>query len=326
MSEPAGVDSLAPAPDFRYVGLEPGPRSRGGLWASATLGFATLGAGLVHGVTVRGVILTGIAAVAGGLALRKVGGPHLGKAWNARAVPMAIVPWGILIEQDDQPRVLRWAAVDKVHVEMLHGRDQGTPTTLWSVVTVATREGETLVGRAAGAVSLDRLLAHLGAYAAEQSHVPSLDLDGERAGEGPLEPECEPLLAAAKNWLGSAEATGHLGLEPGGYRTGGARAASPRAIEVLADVLRDRRDRTTDPRAFAVACAAELAAHELADDIVALVQSPHPILSAIAKSAARKLGVATARAGALDEVAPFLMERDVETLRAWAGWEPPPPA
>jgi hypothetical protein len=321
MTEETGVESLAPAPDFRYVGLEPGPRSRVGLWASATLGLATLGAGLVHGVTVRGVVLTAIAAVAGGLALRKVGGPHLGKAWSARGVPMGIVPWGILVEQDDQPRVLRWAAVEKVHVEMLHGRDQGTPTTLWSVVTITTNEGETLVGRAADAVSLDRLLAHLSAYAAEQGHVPSLDLDGERAGEGPLEPECEPLLAAARNWLDSAEATGRLDLPPAGYRSGGARAVSPRALEVLSDVLCDRRARSRDPRAFAVACAAELAARELADDIVALVQSPHPILSAVAKSAARKLGVATARAGSLDEVAPFLMEKDVEALRGWAGWD-----
>src|SRR5512140_177884 len=118
MSEAAGVDSLAPAPDFRYVGLEPGPRSRVGLWASATLGVATLGAGLLHGVTARGVVLTAIAAVAGGLALRRVGGPHLSRRWNARAVPMAIVPWGVLVEPDDEPRVLRWAAIEKVQLEM----------------------------------------------------------------------------------------------------------------------------------------------------------------------------------------------------------------
>ncbi len=256
MTEEPGVDSLAPAPDFRYVGLEPGPRKRVGLWASATLGVATLGAGLLHGVTLRGVVLTTIAAAAGALALRRVGGPHLGKVWNAHAVPMGIVPWGIVVEAEDHPRVLRWAAVDKVHVEMLHGRDQGTPTTLWSVVTVATKKGETLVGRAAGAVSLDRLLAHLEAYAAEQAHVPSLDLAGERAGEGPLEPECEPLLAAARHWLASADATSRLDLAPSGYRSGGAWAASPRALDVLGDVLRDRSDRPSDPRAFAVVCAA----------------------------------------------------------------------
>lgn len=321
MTDEAGVDSLAPAPDFRYVGLEPGPASRVGLWASATLGVATLGAGLLHGITVRGVVLTAIAAVAGGLAFRRVGGPHLGRRWNARAVPMGIVPWGVLVDPDEEPRVLRWSAIEKVQVEMLHGRDQGTPTTLWSVVTLETKKREMLVGRAAGTVPLDRLLAHLEVYAAEQSHTVSLDLEGSREGEGPTEPEIEPLLTAARDWLGSADATSRLDLPPGGYRSGGARAASPRSLEVLGEILRDRRARPIDPRAFAAACAAELVARELAEDIVALVQSPHPLLSAVAKGAARKLGVATARSGSLDEVAPFLMERDVASLREWSDWK-----
>ena len=140
MTADVTLPSLAPAPDFRYVGLDPGPRSRIGLWASATLGAATLGAGLLHGITLRGVVLTGIAAVAGALALRRVGGPHLAKRWKAHPVPMAIVPWGIMVEPDGEPRVLRWAAIKGVQVEMLHGRDQGTPTTLWSVVTVETQK------------------------------------------------------------------------------------------------------------------------------------------------------------------------------------------
>ena len=58
MAADVTLPSLAPAPDFRYVGLDPGPRSRIGLWASATLGAATLGAGLLHGITLRGVVLT----------------------------------------------------------------------------------------------------------------------------------------------------------------------------------------------------------------------------------------------------------------------------
>ena len=317
MTAEVATDNLAPAPDFRYVGLEPGPRSQVGLWTSATLGAATLGAGLWHGATVRGVLLTAIAAVAGGLAFRRVGGPHLAKKWKANPVSMGIVPWGILLDSEGEPRVLRWPAIKRVQVEMLHGRDQGTPTTLWSVVTVETEKGELFVGRAAGAVSLDRLLALLEPYAKEQGHVVSLDLDGQKEGEGPLEPDGEPLLAAARVWLDSAEASSRLDLPPSGYRSAGARAASERAVEVLRDVLRDRRERRVDPRAFAAACAAELSAKDLADDLVPLVQSPHPMIAAVAKCAAQRLGVATARAGSLEEVAPFLMDQDVETLRAW---------
>jgi hypothetical protein len=310
--------TLAPAPDFRYVGLDAGPRSRFGVWASAAVGAATLTAGLWHGVTPRGVLLTALAGVTGMMALRRVGAPQLAKKWNGRPVPMGIVPWGILVDPDHHPRVLRWPAVKGVHVEMLHGRDQGTPTTVWSVVTVETEKGETLVGRASGAVSLDRLMAHLAPYSREQAHVVALDLDGERAGEGPLEPDVEPLLAAVRTWLDSAEASTRLDLPPSGYRSVGARAASERTVSALREVLRDRRERIVDPRAFAAACAAELHARELAEDLLPLVQSPHPVIAAVAKAAAKRLGAATARVGALDEVAPFLMEHDVEALRAWS--------
>jgi hypothetical protein len=317
--EEASARGLAPAPDFRYVGLDPGPRSRIGLWTSATVGVATFGAGLLHGISVRGVLLTAIGALAGALAFRRLGGPHLAKKWGGQPMAMAIVPWGVILEPGDDRRVLRWPAVTRVHVEMIHGRDAGTPTTLWSVVTVETQGNEKFVGRARGAVSLDRLMAHLDTYAEEQGHLVGLDLDGQRAGEGPVEPDCEPLLGAVREWLDSADASGRLDLPPSGYRGTSARATSVRAVDVLREVLRDRGEKKVDPRAFAAACAAELHASELADDLVPLVQSPHPLIAAVARVAAKKLGVATARSGALEEVAPFLIEQDVETLLRWAG-------
>jgi hypothetical protein len=309
--------TLAPAPDFRYVGLDPGPRSRVGLWASATFGAATFGAGLLHGISARGVLLTAVGAVCGALALRRIGGPYLAKKWAGQPMAMAIVPWGVVVHPEDDPRVLRWPAVARVHVEMMHGRDAGTPMTLWSVVTVDTQSGERFVGRARGAVSLDRLMAHLEPYADEQGHKLAMDLDGQRAGEGPLEPDFEPLLGAAREWLDGAAASRRLDLPPSGYRGTSARATSARAVEVLREVLRDREEKGVDPRAFAATCAAEIHAQELADDLVPLVQSPHPVIAAVARAAAKKLGVATTRAGALDEVAPFLHEEDVERLRRW---------
>jgi hypothetical protein len=286
------------------------------LWASA-LGAATLGAGLWHGATPRGLTLIALAALTGAVALKRGGMQELARRFGGQPVPMAIVPWGILVQPEGEPRVLRWSALKRVHVDMVHGRDQGTPTTLWSIVTIETQKDEKLVGRASGTVPLDRLMAHLELYAEEQAHRVALDLDGEQKGEGPIEPDVEPLLAATRTWLGSAAAAGRLGLHPSGYRTGGALVASERAIAVLREILRDRRARTIDPRAFAAVCAAELHAAELADDLVPLVQSPHPVLAAIAKVAAKRLGAATARVGALGEVAPFLNPHDVAALEAW---------
>jgi len=200
---------------------------------------------------------------------------------------------------------------------MTYARDQASDSTRFSVVTVDT-DHERFVARAAGAVPLDRLLVHLEAYARESAHAISLDLDGARAGDGPIEPDCEPLLHAARVYVGSAPGSIRLGLEGGGYRGSGVHAASPVALAELRRVLRDRTERPVDPRPFAAVVAAELGARDLTEEVIALVQSPHPVVAAVAKAAACRLGVATARAGTLDEVAPFLLDEDRRALEAWA--------
>jgi hypothetical protein len=231
---------------------------------------------------------------------------------------LAIVPWGVLVESDDRSRALHWAAIDRVKTDTFYGKDLGTPTTRYSLVTIETPH-ERLVGRVAGSVSLDRLLVHLDAYASEASHCIALDLDGDVGGDGPSEPACEPLISAARAYVTSGIATSRLDLPAMGYRGAGAHTDSPRAVDVLRSVLRDRTPRVKDPRPFAAVVAAELNACSLVDELVELVQSPHPVVAAVAKVAAAKLGAAQARVGALDEVAPFLMNRDVEALAEWQG-------
>ena len=178
--------SLAPAPDFRYVGLEPGPPPHPGLWASYVAVGPTLGAGVRHERGLRAALVAAIGAGASALAVRHFGGS--GRAMKAMgaapfvgrsdAVSMAIVPWGILGNQPDvAPRILRWAAVKDVNVEMIYGRDGGTPTTLWSIVTIET-EHERLAGRTPGAVYIERLIAHVSAYADEQAQAIALDVRG----------------------------------------------------------------------------------------------------------------------------------------------------
>ena len=95
-------------------------------------------------------------------------------------------------------------------------------------------------------------------------------------------------------------------------------AASATAIDVLRRVLCDRTPKDADPRAFAAVIAAEVHAVEVAPELVTLTQCPHPVVAAVAKQAARRLGVARSRTGTLDEVAPFLHEGDRARLDAWA--------
>lgn len=309
------MEQLAPVPDFRYVGLLPGAQSRGEVWAAAVIGAVTstcAAAGCVMGAraVAVGALALGVGALASLRAQRSgavVSGPCV-----------AIVPWGVLVDDQDQPRALRWAAVRRVHVETAYGRDEATSTTRSSLVTIET-ERETFAGRAFGAVAIERLLAHLDAYAEEQAHAIALDLDGQRRGEGPLEPDCEVLIAAAHEYIESAPGSSRLDLPGMGYRTSFARASTDRTVAELRAVLRDRRPRDVDPRPFAGVVAAELGAVELIDDLLALAQSPHPLVAAVAKQAARKLGAPTARTGTLSEVSPFLLVDDARSLAAWAG-------
>jgi hypothetical protein len=311
-----GADlTLAPPPDFRYVGLSPGASRRAGVWAGV-LGIGTVvGASLYAGMGAPRALALASAALLAAAAVRR--GQKLRAAAQQSLPPsFAIVPWGVLVESPERFSAVHWAGIDRVQTEVFYGHGVGTTTSRYSLVTIET-SNERLVGRAAGAVSLERLLIHLNAYAREASHVVALDLDGHLAADGPTEPTCEPLLSAARAYIDSGTASGRLDLPARSYRRPGAHEGSPRAVEVLRRVLRDRTARGVDPRPFAAVIAAELRAIPLIDELVDLVQSPHPIVAAVAKVAACKLGVSMTRVGALEEVEPFLIKRDVEALAGW---------
>jgi hypothetical protein len=271
---------------------------------------------LLRALPAGGAVAAGALAATGtAFLLRRLRGPVPG--WGTRTAPLAFVPWGVHVEDEAAPRVLRWAAVERVSLHVIYGRDGGTPSTLWSVVTVETAR-ERFAGRTAGAAPLERLLAHIDAYTREAAAPAALDLDGDHAGEGPLEPEFAPLLAAARGWVESSPASSRLRLPPSSYRRTSARAAGDDTIAELAAVLASRDELAPDPRPFAAILAAELRATALEGALLELVQSPHPLVAAVAKIAARKLGAPTSRAGSLEEVAPFLHAEDVAAMAAWS--------
>jgi hypothetical protein len=306
--------ALAPPPDFRYVGLSPSSGRRAGVWAGALGMGAVVGFGLCEGLGAARIAgLTAAAVLAASAAYRV---RRLRAAARQSSPPLlAIVPWGVLVESEDRSSALHWAGIDKVETDVVYGRDLGTPTTRYSLVTIETAH-ERLVGRAAGAVCLERLTIHLPAYAREASHVVALDLDGECAADGPSEPTFEPLLSSARAYVASGMASDRLELPARSYRQNGAPGGA-RAVDVLGAVLRDRTAHAVDPRPFAAVVAAEIGATPLVDDLIDLVQSPHPVVAAVAKVAATRLGVCKTRVGALDEVEPFLLRRDADALAAW---------
>jgi len=307
-------DVFAPAPDFRYVGLEP--------IAAPKLGVAATAFGLGAGVTLamsghdpRQALVAGVLASIMSVFALRAGAPTI----TTGSVRMAIVPWGVLVETEESPRILRWSGVRKVEVATSRARRLLARGELSSHVSIET-DRDRFIGEAVGIVPLQGLVDNLDAYASEQGTALALDLEGRGAAADALEaiePGFEMLLAAARDWLETAGAAFELGLPPAGYRRASMRAPTSQAIEVLRRVLRDRTSRPTDSRAFAAVVAAELRAAELVPELVALAQCPHPLLAAVARQSARKLGAPRAKTGTLDEVAPFLFEADRTLLDAW---------
>jgi len=308
--------ALAPAPDFRYVGLEPIVAPRLGVAVTA-LG---LGAGVAlatSSVSTGHALFAGaIASILSAFALRGAGS----EAVTSGSARMAIVPWGVLVEVDDTPRILRWAAIRTIDIQTSRAHLLLFGAAVSSRVAIGT-DRDRFVGAAVGAVPLEQLVEHVEAYAIEQGAPITLDLDGDggaRGGVDVVEPGVEMLIASARDWLATAAAMVQLGLEPAGYRKASSLGSTPRAVDVLRQTLRDRTPRAADRRAFAAVVAAELGAKALVPDLVALAQCPHVLVAAVARLAARKLGAPRAKTGTLDELAPFLFDADRERLEVWA--------
>lgn len=307
---------LAPPPDFRYVGLAPAGPDGFPWWKSLAGASAVASVGVLPSVGFRDMVLAAGVTSLSVILVRWLG--RLKKSATRKEARMAIVPWGVILEPDEgAPRVFHWAGIQRIAVETRHGKDQGTPTTLFSTVVLET-ETDAWAGRAPGSVPLDRLLAYLDDYAVEQSKPVALDLDGRLPSDGPTEPEVELLLTSARGYLDTGPASERLSLPPGTYRLANTHAASPETVSELRRVLTCREVDDADPRAFAAVVAAELGVVELVDALLELIQCPHPVVAAVAKQAARKLGAVHGKTGTLDEVAPFLRSTDVETLAAWA--------
>jgi hypothetical protein len=238
---------------------------------------------------------------------------------RAREVTMAVVPWGIIVAPETEPRVLRWPAIKKVSVDVTHTLRGGTPVIVASFVTVLT-ERETLAGRASGAVGLESLVANLDAYADEASRPPARDLEGSApAGDDATEPVATLLLKLAEELCSSGSGAARLLLPAGGYRSVSTRRAASETLEELHAALYSSADTPADPRPLAAILAGMLGARELVPDLLRLVSSPHPMVAAFAKAAAIRLGAPLNRAGALAEIGPFLFDEDLEAIRAWAG-------
>ncbi len=307
-----------PPPDFRYVGLAPRGGSRAHTLAAGGLGLSALG-GLF---ALSGELTTSVGAA---LALSFVGlagwvgarrSPPL--PHGAREARMAIVPWGVVLEPDTEPRVLRWPAVRRVEVEVEHTIRGGTPAIVASIVTVST-DREAFVGRAPGATGLERLVAGLPCYAEEAARPVGRDLAGlVPFDEAVMEPVADALLARAVELVAASDGASELDLGDGVYRGSLRLDGAPAVLRRLGEVLlRDPSD-VADPRPLAAILAGLLGATGLLPTLTRLVSSPHPFVAATAKASALRLGASPTRVGTLDELSAFVFAEDLTLLGEWA--------
>lgn len=312
-------------PDFRYVFLAPGPSSAAVTLAVGTVGTACAAFALWSSISPPvSVALTALAGGAAALAMGR-GDRRVNALGNARAreVSMAIVPWGVIVAPDSDPRVLRWPAIRKVDVDVRHTMRGGTPAITSSLVAVHT-DREIFAGRSPGAVNLERLVANLDAYAAEAARPPARDLDGREAAiDDATEPMAGALIRHGEDLCASGHGAARLSLPAAGYRTVASRRATPETIaELHAALDADLDARAADPRPLASIAAGLLGATDLVPDLLRLVSSPHPLVAAFAKAAALRLGAPMSRAGSLDELGAFLCEEDLEVITTWTSTQP----
>lgn len=308
-------------PDFRYVWLTPGPSSAAVTMAIGSVGTAGLGIALwsANPQPLSLGLTLGMGAVTALVLARNERRGALFQKERAREVAMAVVPWGIVVAPDTEPRVLRWPAIKKVSVDVTHSLRGGTPVIVSSFVTVQT-EREILAGRASGAVGLESLVANLDAYAEEASRPPARDLEGNApAGDDATEPVATLLVKLAEELCSSGRGAARLRLPAGGYRSVSTRRAAPETLDELHAALHSSADMPADPRPLAAILAGMLGARELVPDLLRLVSSPHPMVAAFANAAAIRLDAPRSRAGTLSEIGPFLFDEDLEAIRAWAG-------
>ncbi len=316
------VPRLAPPIDFRYIGLDPYQPPRGGLVAGS-LGFVAAGASVPYFGHLPGAVLLGVAGLSLATCMMQLFRRPREIPERAEPVAMALFPYGVLIDGPEATRALRWLAVDAIHAHSVHGSENGVATTLYSLVVVEVAEGHSeanrklYAGKTHGGVSVDALAVHLAAYREEQGRGVALSLDPEGGAADPTEPHAEMLVEQATEYLHTADASAELDLSPFDYRGRRDRAlpaASEGTFRALRAVLTSRRAEALDRRPLAVALAGLLDLRPLARDVVALVTAPNPLLAALARVVARRLGVDRQTTGTLDEVLPFLDPRDAAFL------------
>lgn len=274
-----------PWPDLRhvrYVVLSPTPPGSpnsdmprsGRMLRNAIVGASAGGSVAMHlGHPFASVLFGGVlgGVLGGATGLLRFGGPP-GRGF-------ALVPWGIVLDREEQVTALRWSGVHALDVRYRATRD-GTVRTRVEVDSVRG----SFVGWASDAVDFGALAGNLQEVAAASSRSIAVDLEGDvRAHDG--EPFVERVLDAARR-LVMLEGS-RLELEARSYRDGPSCRGSHTARALRAIGLSSSAD--ADPWALICAIAGELRLSAFMPELSRLSNAPHPGVAALARAAVGRL-------------------------------------
>ncbi len=308
---------LAPA-ELRYQSLDAGPGKLpwvvGGVTGGVALG-GVVGTSIALGFPVFaafGPVVGAVAALFAGF----LTGPFERGLDSLVAVPVAVVPWGIVIDPDKVPEPIPWSEIKALSHRIVTSNsrhDKHAPRRALFLFNLGDRRIQAVADEGPWVTAIHTFRPKL-AVSASRSFAPDL------AGTSEIDRQGLPLSLAlvrrAQALLDSPEAGTLLGLEGGGYRTTSSRIAGERTRQILHAAFWDSHS-PHDPGPLAVILAGELRVTSLLPHLLELILAPSPLLAAVARAAAVRLGATLISAGSLDEIRDFLPEADIAELRNW---------
>lgn len=231
---------------------------------------------------------------------------------NLRRAAFQIVPWGVITAVAHG-----WDEIDQIVHESLKQED-GTNDRGWPFIksfVYVDIDGERFQGVCDFKPALSGLPGLLRTFAAESERPIALDLEGEETIDPGSGVTFKRLLDAARRLRGSSRAEELFDVRSADYRTT-TRTLRGEGAALLGDLM-TRAPGHADVAPLAAVLAAELGAEGFDAELSVLSRSPSPLVSAVARAAAMRMGSGPSSLTRRRELAAFLEGSEASAIDAW---------
>lgn len=230
-----------------------------------------------------------------------------------RRAAFRIVPWGVITAVAHG-----WDEIDQIVHESLKQQD-GTNDRGWPFIksfVYVDIDGERFQGVCDLKPALSGLPGLLRTFAAESERPIALDLDGEEATDPRTGVAFRRLLDAARRLRASPRGAELFDVRSSDYRTT-TRSLRDDGRAMLRGLM-SRAPGAIDLAPFATVLAAELGEEGFEAELSILARSPCPLVAAIARAAAMRVGSGPSSFARRRELSAFLEAAEAHAIDAWA--------